>query len=442
MKRFFKKHLGTIIFIVILLVFPTSLSFQARLNMRIIVTGIAVDKSEEGYTVTAQIVKNTPGTESPATSATIDFITETDKTLASAVSRLSYKAGKVAAFSHTNFVILGKTLLDEDVTKCLDYFIRDKIIKNSALLLFAEDSAKDEIKKTKNIELSVGLGLQKVFLFKERDGDGIMATVLDFLNQNKTFSKTATASVFSLMSSQEQEQKESGSGGKSGGSSGEEASSGGGSTGSGGESSGSGGGGGGSAGSTDSGSGSSGGGETETQFFTPRTPIMCFSNGMFKGKIEEDDEILGLMIARKKTISYDFYVTIKEGTLKDTKIAIAVKSKNTCKKIRFENGKPRLDISITINNAIINEILTTKIVPELTNEEFDIVVKAIQDEVASSIAACFEKSKELKIDIFNAYERALKFKYNELMEHYSSVEDFIDDLQVNVTDVKVNRLDY
>ena len=39
------------------------------------------------------------------------------------------------------------------------------------------------MKKTKNLELSVGLGLQKVFTFKQEESDGLMVTILDFLNK-------------------------------------------------------------------------------------------------------------------------------------------------------------------------------------------------------------------------------------------------------------------
>ena len=65
MKNKIKKHIVLIILLVIVLVFPTSLSYQARLNMRVIVTGLAIDKDGEDYTLTAQIVKTSPGNESP-----------------------------------------------------------------------------------------------------------------------------------------------------------------------------------------------------------------------------------------------------------------------------------------------------------------------------------------------------------------------------------------
>ena len=55
MKNFLKKHIGLVILLVIILAFPASMSTQARLNMRIIITGLAIDKTESGYFV--------PGTE-------------------------------------------------------------------------------------------------------------------------------------------------------------------------------------------------------------------------------------------------------------------------------------------------------------------------------------------------------------------------------------------
>ena len=50
--RKIKKHIGLIIVLIIVIAFPTSLSNQTKINMRVIVTGIAVDKSGEEFEVT------------------------------------------------------------------------------------------------------------------------------------------------------------------------------------------------------------------------------------------------------------------------------------------------------------------------------------------------------------------------------------------------------
>lgn len=421
MKSIFKRHISLIILIIILIVFPTSLSNQAKLNMRIIVTGIAVDKSEEGYELTAQIVKTTPGTEAAGTSATIDFISDKGETIAKAISLLAYKAGKVSAFSHTNFIVLGNDMLKEEITECLDYFIRDNIIKNSTLLLFAEEKASDEIKKTKNIELSVGLGLQRVYLFKERESDGLMTTVLKFLNENKTYSKTATASVFSLKSAKEEQ---GGSDEQSGDSSG---------------SGGSGGVGGGSGGSTSSGSSSA---QPETMFFQAQTPIMCFVDGKFVGKLEGEDEVLGYMFSKRKCLTSDFVIDDMQcEKLKDSKVTINVKEKRVRKKVRYEGNTPCLDIKVRIKNAEINEVLSKDVVADLTVDEFDCVNRSIEKKVSDLMGACFSKSKSLKADIFGAYELAYKYNYNKTKSLFKSTEDFVNALKLNV-EVEVRKLEY
>ncbi len=131
MKTFLKKHFGLIICLVCLVAFPNGLGVQARLNMRTIVTGLAVDFDGAAYTVTAQYVK-TDQSGASAVGAKVAFLSESDKTIKSAIAKLVYKSGKGAAFSHTNFVILGRDLAKDKAMVCLDYFVRNKIIDSSA----------------------------------------------------------------------------------------------------------------------------------------------------------------------------------------------------------------------------------------------------------------------------------------------------------------------
>ena len=168
MKKYFKKHVGLLILIAIIIAFPASMSTQARLNMRIIITGLAIDKTDKGYEVTAQIVKTAPGSGSEKNGSTIDFISDTGNTIVSAISKLSYRSGKVAGFSHTNFVLIGKDMLEEDLVQSLNYFLRDNLIKDSVLLLVAKDSAKEEIKTQKTLGFQLGLKFKKYLFIKKK----------------------------------------------------------------------------------------------------------------------------------------------------------------------------------------------------------------------------------------------------------------------------------
>ncbi len=432
-QTFLKKHIALFIVIVILLVFPVSLSSQAKLSMRIIVTGLAIDKAENEYEVTAQIVKSTPGTESPGTSASIDFVTGKGNTISKALASLMYRTGKVSAYSHTSFVVISEDIAKEDATSCLDIFIRDKIIRNSAMVLFSEGKASEEIQKTKDVELSVGLGLQKVFLFKQEESDGLMTTVLEFLNQNKMHGKTAFASVLNLGSNEEGVAGSSGEGGGSSGESGGESGSGGGSGGSTGGSGSSAGGGSGSAGESSGGS---------SVFFQGNAPVMIFVNGKLAGKLEEDDELIGFMLASKKTTRSTIAVEdIECDCLKDTKVSINIKSKTEKYTIRFENEIPCIDVKIKIKDSEIIEIVSKEKHSDIFNEKYDAIEQALAKKVSEVVAMAFEKGKSFGADMFNAYENAYKYHFKTLNKYYSSPEEFIQKLKLNVS-VEILKLDF
>lgn len=417
MERFFKKRLGFIIILIIIFVFPISLSNQARLNMKIIITGLAIDKVDEGYEVTAQIAKTSPGTETPGTSATINFVSDKDETLVGAIAKLTYKAGKVSAFSHTNFVIIGNKLMNDDVAEVLDYFVRNKTIKSSALLLFANEKASDELKKTKDVELSVAFGLQKVFLFKENESDGEMMTILNFLKDSKTYSKTSTASVLKLMKNGESS-KTSGDGESSNNDS--------------------------SGGKDDSSGVSSGGQSSEDkyQYFEALSPIVCCVDGKFVGKLENKDEISGYMITKDKAKSEDISISgVTKERLKNAKIGIRVKNKNSKFSVRYENGIPCLDIKILINNCDVEDLHNDIFIGEFSKAEYDEIKKSISDDTKKKIATCFKKSKEMKADIFHAYDIAMKYHYNQTSKLFDTMEDFLENLRLNI-EVEVVRINY
>ena len=430
MKKFLKKHIGLVILLVIILAFPASMSTQARLNMRIIITGLAIDKTESGYEVTAQIVKTAPGSGAEKSGANIDFVTDTGDSIVSAISKLSYKSGKVAGFSHTNFILVGKEMLEENLLKTLNYFLRDSIIKDSVLLLVSEKSANEEIKKTKDLGLSVGLEIQKVFVYKEKESDGTMTSILSFANKSLNHSKTSVVSILSMNndsknngqddskenSSSQGEQSGSGSGASS-----QEGSNSGGTSGSSGE------------------SGKSG---EETKYFDAITPLACFVEGKYVGKLETDDEIMGYMFSQKKCIAEDVTIeNVSFGNFSNALVGIDVKYKTCDKKIRFEQDIPCLDICIKISNSSIKEIQNDTLAKNITTEEFDFLKKKIEEKVSKMVASTFEKSKSFKADIFGAFDIANKFHYKKTKSSFETMEEFLEKLKLNV-EVKVSRLEH
>lgn len=461
--RKIKKHIGLILILAIVIAFPTSISNQIKINMRVIVTGIAVDKEDNNFVVTAQIIKPSQSAKDSSESASIDYITDKSETLAGAISKLSFKAGKSSAFSHTNFVIIGKSLFNEDVTESLDYFVRDKIIKNSALVLFAEEKASDEIKKTKNTDHSVAIGLQKVFLFKEHESDGIMTTMMEFLNGNKSLSKTSVVSVLSLKSNDEALENASGGSQSSSSSNGQNNKNGqksntgaeeksnsstssnsnssgkfnesGNNSSSESKSSES------SSSEDSSKSSSSGSSSEENQYFVQQSPLLMFVDGKFAGKLESDDEISGFMFTNKDSKAIDIMITSTDtGRLKDSKIEINIKNMRGYRNLSFENGIPQMNIKVKIYNAEINEVLNPDIVALLDEHEYEQMKQDLKTEIKRQVETCFKKAKTCGADIFEAYEKAYRFHYDKF-KTFTSREEFLNTLKLNV-DVEIRKLDY
>lgn len=448
MKQFFKKHIGIAVLLIIVLAFPVSLSTQARLNMRIIMTGLAIDKNDSGYEITAQVVKTKPSAGSSEEGASIEFISEQGETIVSAISKLSYKSGKVAGFSHTNFILLGKEMQDENLKKSLNYFLRDTTIKDSVLLVFAKDQAKEEIQKTKDLGLSVGLGLQKVFIYKEKESDGTMTSLLSFMNNSLNNSKTATISVLSLGSGTELEEKSASNSSQTTNSNNEEQNQ----NNSNGQDSKE------KQTSEDNASGqssnseSSGGGESQgdegkqdsgsTLYFESMTPIHCFVDGKFAGKLESEDEIMGYMLAKDKCHSEDISLeNLEFGNLKKARAGIEIKYKFNKKKVRFEGDQPCLDITVNIVNSSIKEIQNDEFLPELSNDEFEYIKEKLKIAIAQKIAIAFERSQSFGADIFEAFDIAYKFHYKKVKNKFEDMPSFIEQLKLNVN-VNVSRLEY
>ena len=421
MKNFTRKHIFFIIFVVLCVAFPVSLSTQARLNMRIIVTGLAIDKSNDEYEITAQFVKTSPSAKQIGESK-IEFISDKDKSITGAISKLLYKTGKISALSHTGFILLGDGLKNDDLTQTLDYFVRDNVVEDSVLLAFSSGEAKEELKKTREIDISVGLGLQKVFLYKQKESDGIMTSLLSFLKRSKDESKTVVVSEMKLSTAAGDGEKENNENQDSQSNENNQGSEG-------------------HAEKAQGGGDSSSSGE-KGQYFDATTPINCFVSGKYVGKLEEPDEIEGYMLAKNKCKIDDITLSdLNFGKLNNAKISIKIKNKSNKISFCFEGGIPRLDINVSIKNAEIKEIHNKEIMSTFTKEEFEFIKKEMAKAISGKIAASFKKAQELGADIFGAYNLANRFYYGKTKADFNELSEFLNSIKLNVT-VKTNRLEY
>ncbi len=471
---FFKKRSWLLILIACLIFIPQSFSYQAKLNMRVVVTGIGIDKSgDDSYEVTAQVIIPSPGSESGGTSARLDFISEEGSSVAEGIQKIAYKIGKEAGLSHTDFIMIGETMLSDNIVPVLDYFARDDQVSPALALLVCKGKAKDMIEKTKNLELSVGLGLRKVFLNKQSSLNGLVTPVNNFIADSYGISKTTLISGISISpEGEEEEPKESdvissdpstGSGGNSSTGSGgttpskstsehsdlpggnQNGSSSGSSTSGDQSSSGSGG------GSQGGGQGSSGGGQSSSggeeknariKFYND---IYYFKDGKHVGTLNTEEEILGYFFQSSKSTNGEFKVSgVTCDILEDATIGLQFSNKKSETKVSFENGKPVLKFTITIGSLrtleILNKAKRNVFVYSKQNKDMSKAInKAVREEITEDIQLAFEKAKTDNVDIFHIGELAYQTKTKEWKKYYDEFgENYLKDCKVEV-EVKVSN---
>ncbi len=426
---FVKKHTILIILLAISILFPQSFSYQSKLNMRVLVTAIAVDKVQEDYEVTLQVVMPQAKAEQGSGKAVLSFITEQGKSISESIQKIAYKIGNTAALSHVSTVIVGNSLLDGNLTKELDYFIRNTEFNSAVMLLIAPESAKDMLKKTQNLEINEAIRLQKVFVYKESSLNGLMMPIVEFMNNSLTISGSSMASGILISNEGEevlgqstdktlesQQSQQQGGGNQNGQESKESSNQ------QGGESS-----------------------KEQNGRIKYYNDIYYFKNGKYVNKYDKEDEILGIFLSNRAPNTGELVVqNVKGDFLKDATIGCKFRQQETKNNIKFIDGKPILVIDMAFKDVKINEILNqgqpTPALYEFQAESSQSnIVQAIQERVESCVRLAYEKAKKDGVDILNIGDLAYRQKPYEWKEYYSKTgESYLSgtDIEVNV---KVNN---
>lgn len=434
-----------IIIILLAIFFPQSLSNHAKLTMRVIITGFAVDKNgQDAYEVTAQAVIPSPSIQGGSGEAKIDFISEEGKSISDCINKIAYKIGKTDALSHTNFVMLGKDVINENIIAQLDYFNRSEKLADNILVLITEGSAKEMIQKTKDLDMTVAVSIQRLFIDKEQNINGLMNPVNRIYNSAFTKSKTLVLSGINIQNENEQGSQNQTSGGQTSGvslssskgvtggsdSSGDTAS---GSSGSGqGESQG------GSQGGSDAGKG-----QARIDFLND---LYLFDNGNMISKIDDKELLLGYYMSLKSSKYGEISFKIIDTDFDEVQLGLNIREKKVKYKYYFEDNLPVVDIHVVIDGARIYEITDAKqgnngLFYEPGNVSIEKYRSEIEKYIVSIIQDICEKSQELNFDLYNAADELYKFKTEQWNKYHEIVGDdgYVGDIKYKIS-CEVNNL--
>lgn len=452
MMTFIKKHLWILIVIISLVLIPQSLNIQSELSMRIIVTAIGVDYSDDGkFEVIAQVVRPSDGSTSEGESAGLDFITTEGDTVSDAMYKASFLIGKTAGLGHVNAVAFGKSVIEkEKLEQSLDYFVRDTRIPTACLLLVCDGEAKDEFKKSKSLELSNAVGMQKLFLYKQLSMNGTMMELGKFVNDYYKIGGTGLISEIKFVDEISENSENASSGenlgesSSSGESSSEQGSESGSSSGQS-ESGGSSGGSDGSSGGASQGAGGSNGGEP-SQRVVYNNNVYLFKNGKKALVFTEKEGVLGLNYANEKSTSG--IITLENVTdekyYDNARVSVNVRDKVVKLAVDFSGERPKCKMTIkTSRNEVIEIENESGEKFETLYVQSDFFTEAVEEKLKSKICEevlkTFNLASEVNCDVFhlgeNIYSKHPK-KWHKFFEEFG--DEYIKNIDFDV-EVKLDK---
>ena len=445
--RFLKKHTWILYAFFAIVLFPQSLTVQSKLDGRMIISGIAVDKEGSHYVVTAQCISINSGAKADGESAGMDFFTVNAPTVRDGILEIATRSGKEPGLAHLNYLVLGSSLFDEEMTGVIDFVLRDPHLDSAILVLVAEN-AEAEIKQTKEMELSTAISLRKTFVDKQEASNGVLIVANEFISNKYNPSKSAAVSFLEIERENEPSNiagsekvggsEETGDSGSSNSSSGNSSSSSSDSTSSNGSSN-----------TTGTSSSSDGSGSQELKKqgrLKYLSPIALFSDGLYRGKLNTEKDIMGFNFANihSKSVIYGF-TDIEDKQLGKAKITLHSKEKSSKIRCKLKNGVPTLFVDIKLSKNALLEIISEK------QEEQNLfktqksylskeVRKQISDQIRDCVISAFNTSKQMGVDLFNSCNTFEEYNFKKYKEYFKThtFEQYLNELQIEV-DVKVSN---
>lgn len=160
-----KQKLSLLLFFFLIIFFFTNDFGLVDIEKTAVVTAISIDYEENGeYGITAQLaVPEATDTNSEKAKAQISG---RGATVGAAIKSIGDHSGWFPQLSFCNLIIISNKFKDQNIITILDYFARTLRIQDSALIVMAEDKAKDILEASSPLDNISSFALQKVLLKK------------------------------------------------------------------------------------------------------------------------------------------------------------------------------------------------------------------------------------------------------------------------------------
>lgn len=377
----------------------------------------------ERYIVTAQIA--VPEATDTNSENTRTELSGSGGTIGAAIKAIGDVSGWYPHLSFCNLIILGSSMAETNVIKTLDYFSKTLRLQDSAMVVLAENTAKELLEITTPLDKISSFAIQKV-LFKTKgfDADVASTDVKDFCLH---YYDVGSSSFMPIVGAESRFPENSGGSGgsESGGSSGESS---GGSEEEGGSSGGSG---------DSSGSGSSGGagaggaaGAEEKKVFSAFATAL-FKEGRKVGELTPEQTLAFNAIRQNVTGTTIELDGVKVGFEKPRNFLLTIIKNKHSFNVRADENGVTASVNLTLyckisdRNAEASDSSFSKNVP-LPPE----VIKAAEEKFTSAIKELIETEKQTECDFLRIKRELFRKNY----KYFARFKDsYLSHLTENIT---------
>lgn len=416
MIKFMLKHKYLIVFILIIILFiPYSLYQVPETDKLSVITSVGLDKVEDGIQLSANTIVPNSGTMSGSggSDGTVKTIVVKGKNVGDAFSNLSLILGKLPGLAHCDSIVINKELMQEDVTKYLDYFVRTNNLTSNATLIVAENTAKEIIETTASqkglraITLSDVLLLNHEYVLTKKSN-------LDAFYANY-FSK-APSMALPILNVGESNQSDDSSlaSGATTGSSGAE------SSGSSGQSQ-----------NNQSQNSGQGGQSTPSKILKNEGKGAIVNKGKLVG-IVEGEQMQGLSLLSKTVKKGNVQVNnINDKIFNDATLNFDIFNKNVKSYGYFANGVPVFNYDITLVlklEEVVMDVYSVEAMTAVKNYMKGNIKELTESTICEDISSIINKCKSTQSDILGVYDYFYKFhtaEWNKFLDSLEDKEDYL-----------------
>ena len=340
-----------------------------------VILAAGIDRSGEGYELTAQISVPKGGEKAGGT-ASVE-LSGKGETVADCLMMMYADSGWIPKFDFCSLVLLGEEAAREGAMPALNYFLHNEYMSDNCAVAVAEGNAGEMLKKTSAIDDTPSLAIHKLFSgAAEKTGAAVKNTLREFAVGTLGVSKSSFMPFIRTLPHESGTGSSEGSGGK-GGASGS------------GNSEGSGG----SGGSGQSGSEGSGGEEDAPVLFRAEETAL-FREGKLTGLLSAE-ETLAFNLVRGKVKAGILTVEGEDGE----PVSLSIKRGGGSAKLGNEDV-PRAKLSVRLKVLVSDRTEEDFMAGSETNVATDEDERRAEELISSYISSLWETCKGSGCDLF------------------------------------------